>query len=152
MIKKFGSETQVGKMAIEVRLKILESIVMPSILYGTEVFINLTKKDNEDLEKLQKQLLVGLFEVEESTPYLGLILESGILPMKNQIDYKKLMLYHWLLTSDDERMAKKVLLDQEDCGISNCWYSELEEIAEAYKIDISIGSINKKTKSTWKRK
>ena len=65
VIKRYGSTEKVGKLSMHVRLKLLETVVMPTILYGTEIFTNITKEEYQELQKLQKKLLVGIFEVEE---------------------------------------------------------------------------------------
>ncbi len=43
-MKACGSEHKVGNKAIEVRLNILESLIMPSILHNTETWTNITTK------------------------------------------------------------------------------------------------------------
>ena len=150
-IKRYGSTEKVGKLSMQVRLKLLETVVMPTILYGTEIFTNITKEEYQEIQKLQKKLLVGTFEVEESTPYWGMISESGIWPIHQMIHYKKLMAYHWFITSNNSRLAKQVLLNQVTSGLPNCWYTELETIAKEYDIDIKIETTSKKTKSKWKK-
>ena len=80
-IKRYGSIEKVGKLSLQVRLKLLETVVMPTILYGTEIFTNITKEEYQQIQKLQKKLLVGTFEVEESTPYWEMMSESGIWPI-----------------------------------------------------------------------
>ena len=150
-IKRYGSTEQVGKMSTQVRLKILETVVMPTILHGTEIFTNITKQEYEGIEKLQKKLLVGTFEVEESTPYWGMLSESGIWPIHQMIHYKKFMAYHWFITSNNSRLAKQVLLSQANSGLPNCWYAELETIAKEYGIDVKIETASKKVKSKWKK-
>ena len=62
VIKRYGSTEKVGKLSMQVRLKLLETVVMPTILYGTEIFTNITKEAYQELQKLQKKLLVGIFE------------------------------------------------------------------------------------------
>ena len=64
------------------------------------------------------------------------------------IHYKKLMTYHWFITSNNSRLAKQVLLNQVNSGLPNCWYTELEK---EYDIDIEIETTSKKIKSKWKK-
>ena len=150
-IKRYGSTEKVGNLSMQVRLKILETVVMPTILYGTGIFTNISKEEYHEIEKLQKKLPVGTFEVEDSTPYWGIIAESGIWPIHQMIHYKKLMAYHWFITSNNSRLAKKVLLNQAKSDLPKCWYTELKSIAKDYDIDIKIDTTSKKIKSQWKK-
>ncbi len=88
-IKKYGSEYQVGKLAMFTRLKLLETIAMPSILYGMETWNIKTQKEHREIEKIQKRLLTGILEVETTTSYWGMISETGVWPILQQIHYKK---------------------------------------------------------------
>ena len=150
-IKRYGSTEKVGNLSMQVRLKILETVVMPTILYGTEKFTNISKEKYQEIEKLQKKLLVGTFEVEDSTPYQGIIAESGIWPIHQMIHDKKLMAYHWFITSNNSRLAKQILLNQAKSGLPKCWYTELKSITKEYGIDIKIETTSKKLKSQWKK-
>ena len=46
------------------------------------------------LESVQGKMLRDLLEVPMSTPYLPLLLETGMWSMEGRISYKKLMLFH----------------------------------------------------------
>ena len=48
-------------------------------------------------------------------------------------------------------MAKKILIDQIEQQINNCWYSELKEQMEKYKIFDEIEQIKCYKKSKWKK-
>ena len=150
-IKRYGSTEKVGKLSMQVRLKLLKAVVMPTILYGTEIFTNLTREECQEIQKLHQSLLVGTFGVEESTPYWGMISESGIWPIHQMIHYKKLVAYHWFITSNDSRLAKQLLLNQANSVLPNCWYTEIETIAKEYGIDIRIETTSNKIKSKWKK-
>ena len=78
----------------------------------------------------------------QSTPYYGIIKESGLLPIKELIVENKIILFYDLLTSNKERTARKVLKVQMEREYEKCWYSELKELANEYQIDL----LNIKTK------
>ena len=46
------------------------------------------------------------------TPYIGILMETGIWPIKEKIEYQTLMLYHNLINSDEERVAKLLVREQ----------------------------------------
>ena len=150
-IQKYGSKHKVGDAAIKVKLKILEAVVMPALTYNMEIWTNLKDTEIKKMQKIQKMLLCSILQLESSTPYWGLLKETGTLPIMQTIHYKKLMLLHHLLNSDETRIARKIILLQKDKEYPNCWYSEIKELSENYKLDISTPRIMKMTKSAWKK-
>ena len=105
----------------------------------------------EIIEKMQKDILTSLFHLPISTPYWGVLEESGSWPMVSRIFYRKLMLFYNLIKSNEKRMAKKILIDQIEQQRNNCWYSELKEQIEKYKIFDEIEQITCYKKSKWKK-
>ena len=55
---------------------------------------------------------------------------------------------HNLFHSDDERLAKQVMIEQKESGQENCWYSEVKEITEKLQIH---DDPEKMTKPEWKK-
>ena len=82
---------------------------------------HIEKRLPRDRENI-KNLLVGTFEVEDSTPYGGIIAGNSVWHIHQMIHYKK-----WRLP--------------------NCWYTELKKIAEYYDKDVKIETTFKKLKS-----
>ena len=120
----------VGEMEVVVKMLLYEMTITPTIFYNIEAWTNLRKSDKERLEVIQGKTLKKLLRLPKSTPYWGLLIELGIWPVEWQNKYKKLMLLHNLLHSDDERIAKQIILDQRDTKQSKCWYSEVRETIE----------------------
>ena len=87
--------------------------------------------------------------VPDSTPYWGLLNETGLWPLEDLINYRKLMLYQNLVKSDDDRLSKNVIMNEEKYAIEKTWYCELKSMAENYKINI--GDVKKLQKSEWKK-
>ena len=50
----------------------------------------------------------------ESTPYYGILKESGIWPLEEIIAVNKMMLYYDIITSNEKRIARKVLIVQKE--------------------------------------
>ena len=145
--KSIGSTRNMGIMAIQARLKLTEAVTLQSISYNAEGFAEFTRKELEEFEKLHGNMLRRLLELPCSTPYYGVLMETGCLTMEAQLDYRKLMLYHNILHSDDKRTLKKLVTVQQKEDRSGTWYSSVSRIMEKYSI-----SIDPKIslKSTWK--
>lgn len=46
-------------------------------------------KDIEELEKVQGKALKKIFKLPDSTPYYGILLETGMCPMYERVLYKR---------------------------------------------------------------
>ena len=145
--KFVGSPKNVGVMAVEVRLKLGEVVIIPSILYNVEAFPTHTADEIQELEKIQYTILRQLLEVPKATPYYGLLLETGWWTMEARMEYRKLMLYHNLMNSDDKRTMKRILIYQKREGREGTWYFGVKIIIEKYNIKLPVEST---LKSKWK--
>ena len=94
-------------------------------------------------------MLRGLLEVPSSTPYLPLLLETGMWTMEGRVNYKKLMLYHHIINSPDTRILKRLILTQMESVRKGTWYHSITLILRKYQLEDTI--VDEITKSKWKK-
>ena len=126
----------------------MEAVIMPSILYNIEAYPSIRKEEMAELESIQGKVLNGLLEVPQSTPYMGILMETGIWTMEAKYDYKKLMLYHRIVNSDKHRIMKKMLDEQTKWGRRGTWYDSINKIMYKYNIK---DNTREALKSEWKK-
>ena len=148
-IKKIGNENLLGKYSTEAQLTMYEKTAIPVMTYNLECWTNLREKDWERLKKIQGKALKRILNMPESTPYWGLISEVGIWPVRYQVDYQKLMLLQNMITSDDQRIGKEIIIEQQKEREEKSWYGEMERTTEYYKINID--AVEDMTKEQWKK-
>ena len=85
------------------------------------------------------------------TPHTGILHEMEIIPIMKQILYQKLMLYHNLINSDERRVAKVIVQEQEKRGHKENWYGNLREESEKIGLNVSEQNVKGKIKSVWKK-
>jgi hypothetical protein len=139
----------VGYLEVQVKLFLYERTIISTMYYNIEAWSNIRKADEERMEVIQGKLIKKLLKLPKTTPYWGVLMELGIWPIKWQIVYKKLMLLHNLLNSDDDRTAKQVITEQRDNNEEECWYSEMRDVM------VNLGIVRdpaEATKEEWKRK
>ena len=88
-IRKIGREENTGALSVEVQLLIYERISLPSILYNIEMWTGIRKKDWENLERVQGMVLRTILKLPKSTPYWGLIKETGMWPLQEKVIERK---------------------------------------------------------------
>ena len=143
--------TRVGKSEFDAKNLVNETLSVPAVFYNIESWTKLRKSDVMKLKSIQGRLIRGLFGLPKTTPYWGILYELRILPITLLLTYKKLMLYHNLINSDDDRIGKIIVEAQENSGLDGCWFYEVKMEAEEVGIELKKDQVKGKMKSRWKR-
>ena len=133
-ILKYGDESKVGTMALEVRLKIFETVVVPTIFANVETWGSIKEEEIKELERIQGKIIRRILEQVATTPYWGLIAETGIWPVRQRLEYKKVMLFHNIITSNSKRLVKELVEDQIRRPYKGCWGESVKEICTKYNL------------------
>ena len=124
------------------RLELYELCTIHSLLYGIEAWNKQTKKEIKELEKQQAKALCSLLQLPRSTPYLGILHETGIWKVEERINYRRIMLVQNILKSDDRRLCKRLLVQQAEEGDDDTLYATTKVALDKYGIEIrSIASM-----------
>ena len=137
-IKYYGDPYKVGNMALQVRLEIFMSTVIPTIYHDIEAWSIISKKDIESLGKIQRTVLTSILELPRSTPYLGILSELGIWPVEQLVEYKRILLLRQIITSKDSRFLKTIIEEQLRDTFKGCWSEQTMEICEKYNLGIEL--------------
>ena len=147
-INSRASPTKVGMYAVEARLRLAEIVIIPSILHNSEGFPMHTEEEIKHLESIQLTILTGILRLPQTTSYCALLMETGWWTMRGRLAYRKLMLYHNILQSDERRTIKQIVQIQENQERKTTWLSSVKRDIEKYGIELD----PKETyKSTWKK-
>ena len=147
-VKAEASAGNMGRLAVQARLKLVNAVVTLSLLYGVENIPRLNDNEVQKLESMQHQILTRVLEVPISTPYVGLLMETGMWTMKARIDYRKLMLFHNIKNSEDGRIIKQILKVQEEEVRDTTWYADVERLLDMYQVTAQVEDV---LKSGWKK-
>ena len=71
--------------------------------------------------------------------------EVGMWTIENQVTYRKLMFYHTIINSDDKRLCKRILMEQQENMEDHTFYMDVKEMASS--IGMEFESIKKYTKN-----
>ena len=147
-LKSLASYSNVGPCFVQVRLFLYEICIIPSILYNMEAW-NPTKAEIKKLESIQHSALCSILHLPKSTPYIGLLNELGMWRMEERLIYRKTMLYHNIMNSNDDRLCKRMLQEQQQNNEIGCFF----DITQRYfqKLDMDISDVPSMTKSLLKQ-
>ena len=91
------NEIPLGKHRMVVALKLREVMLLNGILYNSEAWHGITKKQIKTLEKIDEELLRRILKIHSKTPKEFLYLETGSTPIK------------WILTQRRVNYLKHIL-------------------------------------------
>ena len=150
-LKSIGHESNVGKEAIRVKLHLYTTTVLKALTYNLHVWEGTTPKEMKELEKLQAESLKKILNLPNSTPYMGILVETGIWPVEQSIWYSKLMLYHNIIKGKETRLAKMIWKQQEKYQMPNSFHQNVQIICNTLQLNGDWRYIATLLKSTWKR-
>ena len=105
-----------------------QTIFLPVMLLNAETWFNISQKNIDDLESMDKNLLRKILDAPSKTPIVSLYLELGCIPVRYLIKYKRIMYLHHILTRDDSHLLSKVFAAQ----MSSPSKEDLEELGLSF--------------------
>ena len=115
-------------------LLLYESVFLNRLVYNCEAWSNLTRKDYLDFEKAQKNFLLRVMEVPNSTPKAGLFLELGILPAQFVIELRQLTVLKKILDRDQEDPVKIIYNEMLKYPAENNWANNVLDLRRKYNL------------------
>ena len=79
--------------------------------------------------------------------YEPFLAEIGLFSIVNWVNLKKMKLFYELWNSDNDRVAKRILIQQKDNEKENCWFSEVNCMMN--QIEVEIDDVSVMTKNEW---
>ena len=150
-VENMAAETKVGRMAIALKLELVERVICPSIHVSIQAWHGFTEQEMLDLESRQLSIIKRLLKLPRCTPGKGILFETGIWPVKDKIAYKKLMLYHNIIHSDETRIMKKIVNEQERTAESGSWFDNLRKESLTYGMTIQQNTVTGIKKQAFKK-
>jgi hypothetical protein len=93
-------------------LDLWELAILPTLLYNSEMWVDIPRVAEETLEDLQLFFVRLILRVPQGTPKAALRSETGLLSMKLRIWKRKCLLLHHIKNMGEETLAKQVYLEQ----------------------------------------
>ena len=147
-VKAIANDKNMRRLSTQARLKLIETVIIPSLIYNAEAYPSYTKIEINELEAIQGRIIRDILKVPRTTPYLALLLETGMLTMEARLDYKKSMLYHNIINSDETRIIKQIIMEQRNFARKGTWYHGITLILKKYGVTDNPECVNK---SKWKK-
>ena len=96
----FCSDLSLGNFEVHIMLQLYESIFLSKLLFNSQSWSKIKKKELEDLQHVQLRMLKQVMKVPYTTPTAGIFLKLGLLPIEHLINQRKLAFLHHILNLD----------------------------------------------------
>ena len=103
-----------------------ETVILGGLLYAIEALSNLTNKEVNILQRSDEDYIRKILDTERSTPRALLYLETGLVPLKFKVMYRRIMFYHNIVTQKDESLIKHVVDAQKKSPTKDDWFGMVE--------------------------
>ena len=135
-VRVYGNEYRLRRYALGARLKLYHTTVVPSLFSNVETWSMMTKGDLEKLEGMQYGVLRQIMEQRSSVSYFELLAETGVWPVEQLIEARKIYLMNNIMNSKRERLLKEILEEQVRDPWKGCWVEGLMVILEKYGLSM----------------
>ena len=131
---------------------LLRNSMLTNILtYNLEVTAKLTKRDIKVLDEVDLKLLRDSLNLSSKCSRSLIHAELGIISIEQIIKQKRILYLHHLLSSDDENLAKIVLLQQIKKATRNDWINVVKSDLRDFNLNVSFDQISEMSKLNFKK-
>ena len=121
------TEIPFGKHKMEVAMKLREAMLINGILYNSEAWHGVTRKQIASLEAIDEALLRKLLKSHCKTPKEFLYLETGALPLRWIVAQRRILFLKHITEKHDDELLKKVFLAQKENPTQGDFWSLVKE-------------------------
>ena len=142
------AETEVGVHHVEIMLLLYRCLFLATMLFNSQTWSNLRKKDIEALRTVQLKFLKRILGLPSSTANAFTFLEFGILPIEFEIEKRQLMYLHRILQlSKDDPVVELFweLKKFSEIGESN-WWTGVDKCLKKYGLPTDLEVIQTTSK------
>jgi hypothetical protein len=107
-------EIPLGKSKVEIGMMLREAMLINGILFNSEAWHGVTKKNINELEKIDEALLRGMVKAHSKTPKEFLYLEMGAVPLRWVIAQRRINFLKNIIDRNDNELIKRVFNAQKE--------------------------------------
>ena len=143
-------ELTLGDYYFEGAMILRNSLFLASLISNCESWVNLTKKNVTDLEKVDEQLLRAILSTHPKTPIELLYLELGAIPVRFTLMSRRINYLWYLIHNKEGSLLKTFFEAQCDQPIRGDWVSTVKQDMADLDIRMSFEEISNTTEEAFK--
>ena len=145
------SDLCLGPYYYEAAIILRSSLLLSTLLSNSEAWVNLTKKNIEDLEHVDEKFLRNLFgNAHVKTPLEALYLETGCVPIRYLLKSRRLNFLYYILSDKEDSLLSNVFRAQCNHPLKGDWVTTVKSDLEELDIELDFDQIKAQTKDSFK--
>ena len=112
-------------------LMMRHTMLLKVLLFNSEAWLRITKKDLEKLEGIDRVFMRRIFQVPNSVPSSFLYLETGCVPIRYVMKTKRIMFLHHILTREENALISQAFWAQVNQPVKGDWCIVVREDLDA---------------------
>jgi hypothetical protein len=145
------SEITMGIYTIQTLMLLYRCMFVAVVLYNAQAWSNLTTKNAHDLQVVQLSFLKRMLHAPTSTSNIITFLETGTLPILNEIHIKQLRFLHHILNLENTDPVKVTHSQQLKYPYEPNWGNSITQLKKMYAISEEDEEIQATSKESWKK-
>ena len=145
------AEITMGIFTIPTLLLLYRSVFIHIVLYNSQAWSNLTTKNIADLQVVQLNYIKRMLHAPRSTSNAVTFMETGTIPIENEIHIKQLTFLHHILTLEKDDPVSRTYEQQINFSFEPNWANDVVKLKAKYKITETNEEIKLRSKDGWKR-
>ena len=121
------------------------------MIFNGEVWYDVTRKEIEDLESVDRMFLNQLMGIPKTAPMEAVYLELGIMPIRMIIKQRRLKYLYYLLKRKSNQMISHFFLAQSNNPSPGDWTETVKKDMEDVGIDLEKEDIKNMSKHSYEK-
>ena len=129
------NELCLGKYHFKVALLLRESLLLSSVLLNCETWVNVTKNDLFQLQKVDRAMVRSALRAPSKSPGPSIFLEVGAVPIKYYLIGRRIVFLHYILMRPENDLLSQVFFAQLEKPVKNDWSEQIKEDLKLTELD-----------------
>ena len=150
-IMSLMAETDVGTHHVDIMLLLYRSLFLSTMLFNSQTWSNLRKKDLDSLQRLQLKFLKRILGVASSTANAFTFLELGVLPIEHEIAKRQIMYLHRILQLEPTDPVYKLFVEMKNFSAAGeiNWWTGVECSLQKYNLPSDLNVVKSMSKEVF---
>ena len=143
------SDVTMGVYTLQTLFLLYKSLFLQVVLHNAQAWTNIIKEEITSLQTIQLKYIKRIFHVPSSTPNSVTFLETGILPIEQEIDVRRLNFLHHILSLDHDDPVRSMYSQQLKYTFEKNWANNVRDVRESFGIECTDEEVSQMTNNKW---
>ena len=145
-----GEESSLGKYTIQTMILLYSAKFVQMVIFNSCAWSHITKTNTTALERLQLRFLKLILLLPMSTPNVFIFLEYGILPLGYEIQKRRMIYLHHVLTVEERDPVRQVYEQGLRLVFEPNWANDVKHLRSEYENDMADEQVAELDYDKWK--